>query len=161
MKKKVVFIGIGLAAIVGVIIIGIKIVKNKDNDVESKKCAIEGCDRLHEDGSPVCDKHMQFEKLYVTDESDDYDEEDYEVDDDYYSNDDESDNYIDYSDEDDSYSSSGNSYDNSSSSSGSSSYGYPSNPKDYSDYEDYYYDNEEDFDGIDDAESYYEEYGDD
>ena len=154
MKKKVVFIGIGLATIVCAIIIGITIANNKDNDIESKKCAIEGCDRAHEDGSPVCDKHMQFEKLYVTDESDDYDEEDYEVDD-------ESDNYIDYSDEDDSYSSSGNSYDNSSSSSGSGSYGYPSNPKDYSDYEDYYYDNEEDFDGIDDAESYYDEYGDD
>ena len=49
---------------------------------------------------------------------------------------------VEYSDEDDSYSSSGKSYDNSSSFSGSGSYGYPSNPKDYSDYEDYYYDNE-------------------
>ena len=55
----------------------------------------------------------------------------------------------------------GNNSSSSNSSSSSSSYGYPSNPKDYSDYEDYYYDNEEDFDGIDDAESYYDEYGDD
>lgn len=41
------------------------------------------------------------------------------------------------------------------------SYGnvYPNDPSYYSDYEDYYYDNEEDFDGIDDAEDYYNDYG--
>lgn len=35
----------------------------------------------------------------------------------------------------------------------------PYNAKDYSSYEDFYEDYEEEFDGLDDAESYYEEYG--
>lgn len=43
----------------------------------------------------------------------------------------------------------------------SGSYGnvYPNDPSEYSDYEDFYYDNEEDFDDLDEAEDYYNENG--
>lgn len=45
-----------------------------------------------------------------------------------------------------------------SSSSSKKSSSKSSGGKSYSDYEDFYYDNQEDFDSLDDAESYYEEH---
>ncbi len=43
--------------------------------------------------------------------------------------------------------------------SGHSGNPYPTSPREYSDFEDFYYDNEEDFEGLDDAEDYYNEHG--
>lgn len=159
MEKKYLIIPISILSIILLLIatVGIYLyTSNKENKKETSShiCAKENCNKDCEGDSEYCKDHIYIEELYNSnnDNNTDYDD---NID---YSN-----NYDDYNNyNNDTYYNSTPTPTKSSSknySSGKSYNPYPNNPSDYSDYEDYYYDNEEDFDGIDDAEDYYDEYG--
>ena len=162
MEKKYLIIPISILSIILLLIatVGIYLyTSNKENKKETSShiCAKENCNKDCEGDSEYCKDHIYIEELYNSnnDNNTDYDD---NID---YSNN--YDNYDDYNNyNNDTYYNSTPTPTKSSSknySSGKSYNPYPNNPSDYSDYEDYYYDNEEDFDGIDDAEDYYDEYG--
>lgn len=117
--------------------------KSSDSDESYEDiCPVEGCNNTCLPDKYVCKEHELLNRLYSKEKIYQYSEDDYAT---------------------PTPSPTANGYSkrkSNSSNKTSRSYGYPSNPKDYSDAEDYYYDNEEDFDGLDDAESYYDEYGD-
>lgn len=152
--KIILFSLIGLIIALS-IIIALVYINNKDdfNNSAIETCAVTGCDNEQCNNSEFCEYHIRYKDLYDTDNSDNSNDS-YSYD--YSTND--STTYTEAPTQE-SYSKHSNRSSKSSNKGSSNNSSYPSNPKNYSDFEDYYYDNEEDFDGIDDAEDYYEENG--